>query len=185
MKPKQQRIKAIGLAVQAGLTRNPSGVPRPIALRLTLFGVGLGIAAGLIIHNLAGSESTQSLGELMFATLTGSVGGAVLGPLGLLLLAHALNRTVRADDYLVGYSGLIRMLLHAGELSFLGALAGGIGGGSAGMLNALLNAVLVTTMVAASLYWIRGLGLGLGLTLGMLMGTISGALGWAIGQVVR
>jgi hypothetical protein len=52
---------------------------------------------------------------------------AILAPLGVLLCAHFLDRALPGDDHLVGYSGLIRMLVHAGELSFLGALGGGLG----------------------------------------------------------
>lgn len=183
MKPKQRRNSGRDSGFMARLARNPSGVPRLLAVRLALIGVGLGITTALIAHTLTDRQPATSLDRLILAALPASLSGAILGPLGLLLLARALDRTVRAEDHLVGYSGIIRMLLHAGELSFLGALGGGISGGSAGVTTGLLAAMLVCSLVAAVLYRLRGLGSGLGLTVGVLMGAISGLIGGVIGQL--
>ncbi len=182
MKRHNQPTGGNGPGLLHASVRNPSGVPRRLALRLALVGVGLGSVGGWLVHVLTTTEQAEAWWQLGLLALVGSLGGALLGPLGMLLLAHMLDRTVTADDHLVGYSGMIRMLLHAGELSFLGALGGGIGGGSPGIVAGLVGGVLVCSLVGAVMYRIRGLGLGLGLTIGVLLGAISGALGAAMGQ---
>ena len=137
--------------------------------------------AGLLTYGLAGRGSMRSVWTLSIAIISGSLSGAILAPLGVLLFAHFLDRALPGDDHLVGYSGLIRMLVHAGELSFLGALGGGLGVGMGSILAGLLWGGLVNGVLGAVLYRVRGLGIVLGLTIGMLTGALSGAMGGMIG----
>jgi hypothetical protein len=89
----------------------------------------------------------------------------------------------RWSDPLLGYSGLVRMLFHAGELSFLGALGGGIGGGVAGTLGGLATGALAGGVIGAVLYRVRGLGTVLGLTVGVVAGAIGGSIGGTVGHL--
>jgi hypothetical protein len=166
----------------AWFTSNPSGIPRRHALGVALMGVALGGAGGLLASTLFAGGHTPSLWPLRPGLVLASVSGAVLAPLGVVLVAHVLDRTVPGDDSLVGYSGLTWMLLHAGELSFLGALGGGIGAGVGSTLAGLVCAVLVNGSIGALWYRVRGLGAGLGLTLGVLTGALSGAIGGMVGR---
>src|ERR687885_1543539 len=119
-------------AFAAWLLHNPTGIPRRHALRVASIGIGLGLLSGAGAGILAGTWHTTSPWLLGLGIGCGSLTGATLGPLAVVLLARLLDRAFRATDSLIGYSGVLRMLLHAGELSFLGALAGGIGGGPGG-----------------------------------------------------
>jgi hypothetical protein len=112
--------------------------------------------------------------------LASSISGAIFAPLGVVVVARLLDRAVLTKDSLIGYSGLILMLLHAGELSFLGALAGGIGAGVGTPLQGLLGGAVLTGLVGAAVYRVRGLGLLLGLTIGIITGAIGGAIGGAV-----
>jgi hypothetical protein len=57
---------------------------------------------------------------------------------------------VRWSDPLLGYSGLVRMLLHAGELSPFGALGGGIGGGTGGAFGSLVSVAMAGSLIGGS-----------------------------------
>jgi hypothetical protein len=113
----------------------------------------------------------------------GVLGGSTLGALGAVLVARLLDWAARWRDPLLGYSGLVRMLLHAGELSLLGAVGGGIGGGVGGVARGLLGGMIAGGMLGALLYRVRGLGTMLGLTVGLIAGAIGGLLGGAIGRL--
>jgi hypothetical protein len=179
MKAPSPRKRRTASRFMAWLAVNPSGVPRGRAIRLALIGVMLGVGAGLLMRELGGAQTTP-LPAGGLALLLGSVAGAILAPLGVVLIAQLLDRAVLRSDPLIGYGGLIRMLLHAGELSFLGALAGGIGAGAGTPLRGLVVGVVMTGLVGAVLYRVRGLGLLLGLTIGIITGAIGGALGGII-----
>lgn len=166
--------------IRAWLPANPSGVPRRQALLRALIGVGLGIGIGSILWALNARDPTGLTGTSGLHLVLSSISGAIAGPLGVVVVARLLDRTIRAEDQLIGYSGLIRMLLHAGELSFLGALAGGAGAGAAMPLRGLVAGVVLTGLVGAILYRVRGLGLLLGLTIGIITGGIGGVLGGLI-----
>jgi len=105
------------------LATNTSGVPRAQARRVVALGLMLGLFLGLLTSMLAGGPFT--------ARAFGVVGGATLGALGAVLAARLLDWAAHWSDPLLGFSGVVRMLLHAGELSVLGALGGGIGAASA------------------------------------------------------
>jgi hypothetical protein len=104
----------------------------------------------------------------------GVIGGTTIGALGAVLVARLIDRAARWSDPLLGYSGILRMLLHAGELSFLGALRGGIGGGIGGVIGGLLSGALAGSLLGGLLYRVRGLGTALGLTVGLLASAIGG-----------
>lgn len=166
--------------IRAWLPANPSGVPRRQALLRALIGVGLGIGIGSILWALNARDPTGLTGTSGLHLVLSSISGAIAGPLGVVVVARLLDRTIRAEDQLIGYSGLIRMLLHAGELSFLGALAGGVGGGAGQIGTGLGYAMFITGLVGGVRYRLWGLGLILGLTLGLIIGAISGAVGSSI-----
>jgi hypothetical protein len=84
---------------------------------------------------------------------------------------------------LLGFSGVVRMLLHAGELSLLGALGGGVGGGIGGVFVGLVSGTLAGGLLGGLLYRVRGLGTALGLTMGVIAGGIGGAIGGLIGRL--
>jgi hypothetical protein len=182
MNPKASDTRRVGGRFTTWLAYNPSGIPRRHAVRVALLGVGLGILGGLLVYRLAGGGPVRSVWALRLSIVSGSLSGAILTPLGVLLGAHLLDRAVPGDDHLVGYSGVVRMLLHAGELSFLGVLGGGIGVGSGGILAGILWSGLATSVLGAVLYRVRGFGLGLGLAMGVLTGALSGAIGGTIGR---
>ena len=167
-------------AFAAWLLHNPTGLPRRHALRVAAIGIGLGLLGGLAAGILAGSWHTTSPWLLGLGIGCGSLTGATLGPLAVVLLARLLDRAFRATDSLIGYSGVLRMLLHAGELSFLGALAGGIGGGIGGLLAGMIGGALAGIAAGGIIYRMRGMGG----SLGVIIGAISGGIGGAIGGLV-
>ncbi len=179
MKTPPPRRKRSRSGFRAWLASNPSGVPRRHAFRRALIGVGLGITSGLLMSAF-GAARTIPAHVPWLELVLGSIAGAVFGPLGVFLVSRLLDLSVPGDDHLVGYSGLIRMLLHAGELSFLGALAGGIGGGVGATISGLASGALVTSLVAGLLYRVRGLGMVLGIILGVIIGAIGGAVGGSL-----
>jgi hypothetical protein len=172
-------------AFAAWLRHNPTGLPRRHALRVAAIGVGQGLLGGLGAGILAGSWHTTSPWLLGLGIACGSLTGATLGPLAVVLLARLLDRVFRAADSLIGYSGVLRMLLHAGELSFLGALAGGIGGGIGGLLAGMAGGALAGSGIGAILYRARGLGGSLGVMIGALSGGIGGAIGGVVTRLGR
>ena len=182
MKSKVPGARRVGGRFTMWFAYNPSGVPRRQAIRIALAGVGLGVVGGLFAYEVAGRGDTESLWRHGLSMVAASMSGAIIAPLGVLLLARLLDRVISGDDHLIGYSGLMRMLLHAGELSFLGALGSGIGAGVGGVRMGLLSGMLVAALLGAVLYRGRGLGLVVGLTVGVLTGAISGAIGGMIGR---
>jgi hypothetical protein len=165
----------------AWLAHNPTGIPRRQALGRAAFGVLLGLLGGWLVGEVVGFGQARPLWALSLGIAGGAIGGATIGALGVVLLARAMDRFVLGGDSLIGYSGAIRMLLHAGELSALGALSGGIGGGAAGMFAGLGIGALGGGALGGIIYQIRGLGTALGITVGVVAGAIGGALGGAIG----
>jgi hypothetical protein len=171
--PSQQ----VGSAFLAWLAHNPTGIPQRQALWRAAFGGVLGLLGGIVTSGLMGFWSVQHLWALGLGVISGVVSGATLGALGMVLLAYALDRWVLASEHLIGYSATIRMLLHAGELSDLGALAGGIGGGASGIVAGLLTGMVGGGLAGGLLYRVRSLGWFLGLTVGVVTGAIGGAFG--------
>jgi hypothetical protein len=113
----------------------------------------------------------------------GVIIGASLGAAVVVMLAYAIDRLVLKDVELIGYSGVIRMLLHAGELSALGALSGGIGGAANGVFAGLALGALGGSLLGGAIYQLRGLGMALGLEIGLITGAIGGAFGAALGRL--
>jgi hypothetical protein len=167
-------------AFLAWLAHNPTGIPQRQALRLAAIGGVLGLLGGIVTSWLLGFWPIRPLWALGLGIGSGILSGATLGALGMVLLAYAIDRWVLAGEHLIGYSSVIRMLLHAGELSFLGALGGGLGGGIRGAVAGLLTGMLGGSLAGGLIYRIRGLGWSLGLTVGLVTGAIGGALGGAI-----
>ena len=165
------------------LRHNPSGIPRRHAVRVVLAGGLLGLLGGVIASMLAGTWSTMPRWALGLGICSGVVGGATIGALGVVVLARLVDRWLWSSDPSLGYADLMRLLLHAGELSFLGAVAGGSGGGVSGLLAGLGWGALVGSSTGALLYAVRGLGLGLGATIGALAGAVGGAIGGLLGRL--
>lgn len=165
------------------LRRNPAGMPRRHAVRVALAGVLLGLLVGVIASVLAGTWYTLPRWALSLGISSGVIGGATLGALGVVVLARRVDRRLWSSDPSLGYADLMRMLLHAGELSFLGAVGGGGGGGVSGLLAGLVWGALVGGSAGALLYQVRGLGLGLGATIGALAGAVGGAIGGLVGRL--
>ena len=165
----------------AWLTHNPTGIPRRQALWRVAFGILLGLISGWLISEVIGLGHTRPLWAVGLGIASGVIGGASLGALGVVVLARAMDRFILTNDSLIGYSGVIRMLLHAGELSALGALSGGMGGGAAGMLAGLAIGALGGGVSGGLIYQLRGLGVVLGITVGVVAGAIGGAVGGALG----
>src|SRR5262249_59290249 len=92
-----------------------SGVPRAQARRVAAFGLILGLLLGLLASVLAGA----SFETRIFGIAGGVLGGATLGALGAVLAARLLDWAARWSDPLLGYSGLLPLLLHAAHLSLL------------------------------------------------------------------
>lgn len=76
---------------------------------------------------------------------------------------------------------MTRELLHAGELSFLGALGAGLSQAAATPGRGLLAASLGTALIGATLYGVRGFGPGLGAGAGLLSGLVGGLIGRGLG----
>ena len=128
--------------------------------------------------------SARPLWALCLGIASGAICGASIGALGVVVLARAMDLFVLTSDPLMGYSGVIRMLLHAGELSALGAFSGGIGGGAEGMLAGLGIGAIGGGIIGGLIYQIRGLGMILSFSVGVVTGAIGGDLGAAIGGLV-
>jgi hypothetical protein len=163
------------------LATNTSGVPRAQARQRVALGLALGLLLGLLASFLSGAAFwPRALG-----VMAGVIGGTTVGALGAVLTARLLDRAARWSDPLLGYSGILRMLLHAGELSFLGALGGGIGGGIGGVIGGMLGGALAGSLIGGLTYRLRGLGTALGVTVGLLAGAIGGLIGGTIGLLGR
>src|SRR6187399_330735 len=135
------------------LATNTSGVPRAQARRV----VALGLILGLLLGSLASLLAGMAIETRIFGIVGGVLGGATLGALGAVLAARLLDWAARWSDPLLGFSGVMRMLLHAGELSLLGALGGGIGGGVGGTFGGLVSGALAGGLIGGLLYRVRGL----------------------------
>jgi hypothetical protein len=179
MNSRSSRPPSAHPSLLAWLATNTSGVPRAQARRVVAFGLILGLLLGLLASLLVG----RAFETRIFGIASGVLGGATLGALGAVLAARLLDWAVRWSDPLLGYSGLVRMLLHAGELSLLGALGGGIGGGVGGVFGGLVSGALTASLIGAGLYRLRGLGMVLGFTSGLIAGAIGGLIGGAIGHL--
>jgi hypothetical protein len=162
------------------LVRNPTGIPRRTALLRALAGTTL---AGLLSFALA-RWRRPSVGATTLAAETfgaTALGGAVT-PFAVTLTTYALDRGLPGRDELLGYSGVMRELLHAGELSFLGALGAGLSRSTRTTGGGLMLGAFGTGLLGALLYAVRGLGPGLGAGAGLLSGVIGGALGRLLGS---
>jgi hypothetical protein len=113
------------------------------------------------------------------------MGGTTLVALGAALAARGMDRLAPWSDPLLGYAGRMRMLLHAGEFSFLSALGGGVGGGVGGAFGGLISGELASSLIGTGLYRVRGLGAVLGLTSGLIAGAIGGMIGGMSDQLGR
>src|SRR5215208_4893265 len=111
--PSQQ----VGSAFLAWLAQNPTGIPQRQALWRAALGGVLGLLGGIVTSGLLGLWPVRQLSALGLSIVSGVVSGASLGALGVVLLAYVIDRWLLASEDLIGYSGVIRMLLHAGELS--------------------------------------------------------------------
>jgi hypothetical protein len=138
MNGKSPVAKPVPLAFLAWLAQNPTGIPQRQALLRAVLGAASGLLSGSVTSWLFGLWSIRPLWAIGLGIGSGILSGATLGALGVVLVAYAIDRWVLASEHLIGYSGVIRMLLHAGELSGLGALAGGIGGGAGGLVAGVL-----------------------------------------------
>ena len=172
--------KPLPLAFLAWLAQNPTGIPQRQALLRAVLGAASGLFSGSVTSWLFGLWPIRPLWAIGLGMGSGILSGATLGALGVVLLAYVIDRWVLADEHLIGYSGVIRMLLHAGELSGLGALAGGIGAGASGLVAGLLTGMIGGGFAGGLIYRIRGLGWFLGLTIGVVAGAIGGAIGGAV-----
>ena len=181
MNGKSQHRQRAEPSFVAWLAHNPTGIPRRQALSRVAFGMVLGLLVGWLVSELLGFGRGRPLWALGLGITSWVICGATIGALGVVVLARAMDRFVLSDDPLVGYSGVIRMLLHAGELSALGALSGGIGGGAVGLFAGLGIGAIGGAVSGGLIYQVRGLGVVLGLTTGIVMGAIGGALGSVIG----
>jgi hypothetical protein len=106
----------------------------------------------------------------------------VAGPLFVTLATYELDRSLEWRDDLLGYSGVMRELFHAGELSLLGALGAGVAQASGGGARGLLLGPIGTSALGALLYGARRLGPGVGAGAGLLSGVAGGLLVAALGR---
>ena len=163
---------------------NPSGVPRRQIFTVVALGIVLGSLGGIVASNVTGTWGLVPWWVLVLGIASGTLGGATIGALGVVMVGRVLDRRFRGGDQLVGYSGVIRMLLYAGELSFLGAIAGGIGGGIGGTIAGLLGGALSGSILGGIIYRVRGLGMVLGVIIGIVTGGIGGAIGGTVGSLI-
>src|SRR5690349_7731333 len=92
---------------------NPSGVPRRQVFAVVALGIALGALGGVVASNVAGTWGLVPWWSLALGIASGILSGATLGALGVVMVARALDRRFRGGDQLVGYSGVIRMLMYA------------------------------------------------------------------------
>lgn len=150
------------------LARNPTGIPRASGAARALLGT---LLAGLLSLAVARRlRPSAPLAGLLARSLAAAAVGGALSPVGVAALTYYLDRRLPRRDELLGYSGVMRELLHAGELSALGALGAGLGH-SAGAAGGIAG----TAVVGGLLYGLRGFGPGLGVGAGLLSG-LFGAL---------
>ena len=183
MKPRSSGNNGADPTFVAWLRKNPTGIPRRHAVRVAATGVILGLLGGVVASVLAGTWAMLSRWSLSLGIAGGVLGGATLGALAVVLLARLLDTRLWPSDSSIGYSGVMRMLLHAGELSFLGAISGGIGGGVGGFLAGMVGGGLIGGSLGALLYRVRGLGIALGTPVGVVTGAVGGAVGGILAHV--
>jgi hypothetical protein len=172
MHPRSSRSLSDRPSFLTWLATNTSGVPRAQARRAVVYGLLLGLLLGLLAGALVGTPMwARTLG-----VVGGMLGGATLGALGAVLVARLLDWAARWSDPLLGYSGLVRMLLHAGELSLLGAVGGGIGGGIGGVTSGLVSGAIAGGLVGGVFYRLRRLGTVLGMSVGLIVARLGAAL---------
>lgn len=160
------------------LARNPTGIRRSTALGRALVGTGLaGLLSAAVLRRTRPSASGVPIGE----TLGAAALGGVAAPLVVTAATYYLDRSVLWQEGLLGYSGVMRELLHAGELSFLGALGAGLARSVTGRGRGAAVSTLGTGVTGALLYAARGFGPGLGFGAGLLSGLVGGLLGLAVG----
>jgi hypothetical protein len=110
--------------------------------------------------------------------------GAAAGPLCVTALTYHLDRALLRRDELLGYSGVMRELFHAGVseagaqrlLSFLTALGAGLGRSAASRAGGVVVGTIGTGAIGAAVYVARGLGPGLGAGAGLLSGLVGSLL---------
>jgi len=161
----------------AWLARNTTGVSRASGAARALMGT---LFAGLLSTAVARRlRPSAPFAALLAETMPAAAVGGAVSPLGVAALTYYLDRRVPRSDELLGYSGVMRELLHAGELSALGALGAGLGRGVGGGARGALLSVVGTAVVGGLLYAARGLGPGLGAGAGLLSGLFGGLLAGA------
>lgn len=154
------------------LARNPTGIPRASGAARAVLGTLLtGLVSVVVGRHL---RPEVPLATLLVEHLAASAIGGMLSPLGVTALTYYLDRQLPRRDTLLGYSGVMRELLHAGELSALGALGAGLAR-SADRAPGTVASVVGTGALSGLLYGLRGFGPGLGVGAGLLSG-LFGAL---------
>lgn len=164
------------------LAHNPTGVAPRVALGRTLAGMLLGGLVSLATTRLRPRTSTP---VRMLPMIGGVIGGSVFGPLAVVFITYRLDRRWFTGDSLLGFSGVMRELFHAGELSALGALGGGLGASSGGFSRGLLTGAVGTSFLGGVLYRFREFGTGVGIGAGLLSGAVSGAVGGIAARFLR
>lgn len=164
------------------LAHNQTGIAPRVALGRTLAGMVLGGLVSLVVTRLRSRTRTDAR---MLPMLGGVIGGSVLGPLAVVFITYKMDRRWFAGDSLLGFSGVMRELFHAGELSALGALGGGLGSSSSGFAQGLLTGAIGTSVLGGVLYYLRGFGAGVGIGAGLLSGAVSGTLGAIAARLLR
>jgi hypothetical protein len=162
---------------------NPSGVGR----RQVQITVGVGIVVGLlsgVLLRAIGDHAWRGLWTTMLPVLAAVLAGATLGAGGVLLLTQLLDRWRPWGDPLLGFSGMMRLLWHAGELSLLGAVSAGIGSGVGGLLGSTIGGAAAGLVLGGAVYRLRGLGTALGAEAGAVAGAIGGFLGALLEVIV-
>jgi hypothetical protein len=97
-------------------------------------------------------------------------------------MTYQLDRSLLGRDELLGYSGVMRELFHAGELSFLTALGAGLGRSAASRAGGVVVGTIGTGAIGAAVYGVRGLGPGLGAEAGLLSGLVGSLLARVVVQ---
>lgn len=158
----------------AWLARNPTDIPHPIALSRALLG---SLLAGLVSVTVARrARRAAPTAALVRETLGAVLVGGTAGPLCVTAATYHLDRALLRRDALLGYSGVMRELFHAGELSFLTALGAGLGRSVAGPVGGVVVGTIGTGAIGAAVYTARGLGPGLGAEAGLLSGLVGSLL---------